>query len=108
MRLCTQILSLLLALGMTYPALATVITTPGKPVVGVNASCLAERACYYQDQAYSLGAVIEVKDHLLRCSKANDFESNGALKWQSLDSQDESKSEQPDADATPSKRYSVN
>lgn len=60
-------------------------STPKKTAVIVNSSDLKHRICYYQDQAYSLGALIEVGGYIMRCDNANDFESNGALKWITLD-----------------------
>ncbi|GLT19296.1 hypothetical protein GCM10007938_30780 [Vibrio zhanjiangensis] len=61
---------------------SNIITTPGKPVViGIDGSHAGKRVCYYQDQAYSLGAVLQVGDHYITCDRANDFETNGALKW---------------------------
>ncbi|CAM3219775.1 MULTISPECIES: DUF1496 domain-containing protein [Vibrio] len=83
---------------------ANVITTPGNAVIAIDGSEAAKRVCYYQDQGYSLGAVIQVGDHYMTCTQANDFETNGALKWAPLDSQTqaEPKESQPNV-----KRYSV-
>ncbi|WP_117234792.1 DUF1496 domain-containing protein [Vibrio maerlii] len=47
---------------------------------------MVKRVCYYDDKAYSEGAVIEVQTILLQCSSAHDFEQNGALKWNTLKS----------------------
>ncbi len=55
------------------------------PVVTLDASKLSERVCYYQNQAYSFGAIIQVGSYYMECKAANDFETNGALKWQRLD-----------------------
>lgn len=54
-------------------------TTTQLPLV-VNDD-IAKRVCYYQDQAYSEGAVIQIGEIYLACQRANDFETNGALKW---------------------------
>ncbi|MCK6261903.1 YnjH family protein [Vibrio sp. ZSDE26] len=62
-----------------------VISTPGKAIIGVNAGSIAKRVCYYQDQAYSLGSIVQVGEHYMVCKEANDFETNGALKWVHLE-----------------------
>ncbi len=77
------LLLLLMFSGITS---AKVISTPSKPIVAVDGSELAKRVCYYQDQAYSLGAVLQVGEHYLICTEANKYETNGALKWEPLKS----------------------
>ncbi len=42
---------------------------------------LGQRLCYYDDKAYTVGAVIKVDDVLIGCIAENDFETNGSLKW---------------------------
>ncbi|MGP8306021.1 YnjH family protein [Vibrio sp. YIC-376] len=42
---------------------------------------LGQRLCYYEDKAYTVGAVIKVDDVLIECAAENDFEMNGSLKW---------------------------
>nr|WP_236688463.1 DUF1496 domain-containing protein [Vibrio renipiscarius] len=59
-------------------------STPSKAAVIVDGSALNQRVCYYQDHAYSLGAVIEVGNTIIRCGEANEFETNGHLKWVTL------------------------
>ncbi|WP_260258775.1 YnjH family protein [Vibrio intestinalis] len=61
-----------------------VLRPPVKPVVVVDGAASSHRLCYYQDEAYSLGAVIKVDDYLLRCQEENDFETNGAVIWAAL------------------------
>ncbi|EGA70264.1 hypothetical protein VISI1226_13571 [Vibrio sinaloensis DSM 21326] len=73
--------------------------------VGVNANTVAQRVCYYQDQAYSEGAMLQVGDHIIQCASANDFETNGALKWQPIDKNHSPQIEQTDGAV---KRYKVN
>nr|WP_159654335.1 DUF1496 domain-containing protein [Vibrio atypicus] len=70
-----------------------VIALPNKAVVGigVDTAQLAKRVCYYQDQAYSMGAILQVGEHYLICQAANDFESNGQLKWAELDNEEQKK-----------------
>ncbi|WP_394127341.1 DUF1496 domain-containing protein [Vibrio hepatarius] len=103
-----KIAILWLSLVLVSPVMATIITTPAKPVIGINASEIAKRVCYYQDQAYSDGAILQVGEHYMVCKEANDFETNGALKWVHLDSN--SATEQQESDQAPKagKRYSVN
>lgn len=54
---------------------APTTTTATLPVV--VSDDIAKRVCYYQDQAYSEGAVIVVGEIYLVCQRANDFETNG-------------------------------
>tara|TARA_Y100001956_G_scaffold78566_1_gene90514 strand:+ start:2049 stop:2339 length:291 start_codon:yes stop_codon:yes gene_type:complete len=60
-----------------------VTALPNKAIVGigVDASQVTKRVCYYQDQAYSLGAILQVGEHYMICQAANDFETNGSLSW---------------------------
>lgn len=64
---------------------AKVISTPGKPIIAIDGGSMGTRVCYYQDQAYSEGALLQVGERYMTCQKANDFESNSALKWMSLE-----------------------
>ncbi|EJI2331333.1 YnjH family protein [Vibrio cholerae] len=64
---------------------APTTTTATLPVV--VSDDIAKRVCYYQDQAYSEGAVIVVGEIYLVCQRANDFETNGPLKWLPLNGQ---------------------
>ncbi|CAK4067412.1 DUF1496 domain-containing protein [Vibrio sp. 16] len=50
--------------------------------IGVDANQVGKRVCYYQDQAYSLGAILQVGEHYLICQAANKFETNGSLLWE--------------------------
>ncbi|MGF1910612.1 YnjH family protein [Vibrio kasasachensis] len=56
-------------------------STPNRAAIVVDAENINHRVCYYQDKAFSLGALLEVGGYLLRCEEANNFESNGRLKW---------------------------
>ncbi len=42
---------------------------------------LGQRICYYDDKAYTAGAVIKVDDIVIVCANENKFEMNGSLKW---------------------------
>jgi hypothetical protein len=69
---------------------AKVITTPGSDVgaaVLLSDSKLGKRVCYYNDKAYSLGAVINVEGVVLQCVAEQGFEMNGQLKWKALKSE---------------------
>lgn len=72
-----------------------VISTPGKPIIGVNATEVGKRVCFYQDMAYSEGAILEVGEHYLICQSVNDFETNGQLKWFQLDSEQNATQQEP-------------
>lgn len=74
--------------------------------IGVDATHVAQRVCYYQDHAYSEGAMIQVGDHVIQCAAANHFETNGALKWQPINKENDPGDEQAVESAI--KRYSVN
>ncbi len=39
------------------------------------------RVCYYNNAAYSIGAILQVGDHLLTCKEATSFETNGQVRW---------------------------
>ncbi|HAS6199144.1 TPA: DUF1496 domain-containing protein [Vibrio vulnificus] len=75
------------------PAVAKTVSTGDKVVAVVAAESSARlRVCYYQDQAYSIGAVLNVEGVLLECVAEKSFETNGALKWQQIKIKDEPKS----------------
>lgn len=103
----TRFILVTLAL-VSWPTMANIIATPAKPVIGINASEIAKRVCYYQDQAYSDGAILQVGEHYMVCKEANDFETDGALKWVHLETG--SAPEQQESQQVPKagKRYSVN
>lgn len=71
----------MLILLWSFSAAASNITLPAKPVIGINAAELAKRVCYYQDHAYSQGAILQVGEHYLTCEPANNFETHGVLQW---------------------------
>ncbi|WP_244204711.1 DUF1496 domain-containing protein [Vibrio rhodolitus] len=56
-------------------------TTPNRTAVVVNSQQANHRICFYQDQAYSEGALLEVGGFVMRCENANQYETNGSLKW---------------------------
>ncbi|WP_394246189.1 DUF1496 domain-containing protein [Vibrio profundi] len=83
-------LCMLLVIG--FPAYANkVISTPSRGIAVVTDANLGSRVCYYEDKAYSLGAVLNVSGVLIECIEEKDFELNGALKWKALDLKSEPK-----------------
>ncbi len=91
-----RVFTLLLLLASTNVAASNhVISTPGKAIIGVNATEVGKRVCFYQDMAYSEGAILQVGDHYLTCQSANDFETNGQLKWFQLDSEQNATQQEP-------------
>jgi len=61
------------------------ISIPAAPVV-VDGN-IGKRVCYYQDQAYSEGALLQVGEMYMVCQAANKFETNGQLKWIKLEAE---------------------
>lgn len=59
-------------------------STPSRAAIVVDAQAANHRLCFYQDQAFSQGALLEIGGYLMRCDDANEFESNGRLKWVTL------------------------
>lgn len=96
----------LLLIMLPTPLIANTLATPAKPIIGINASEMAKRVCYYQDQAYSDGAVIQVGDYYMSCSAANPREKNGPLKWHNLQQSETPANSERKSGA--GKRYSVN
>jgi len=99
-------LSLIFAV-ISLPTIANTITTPTKPIVAIDASEMNKRVCYYQDLAYSDGAILQVGEHYMVCSAANSFETNGVLKWNPLDEQATQETETK-ANTKAVKRHSTN
>ncbi|MDE1338085.1 DUF1496 domain-containing protein [Vibrio aestuarianus] len=73
------LLSTLLIAPLTVTA--KVISTPSNPLVVTGTGKSQQRVCYYNDKAYSIGAVLQVGEVYMLCKEANDFEKNGALRW---------------------------
>lgn len=63
------------------------VSTP-KPAVILDGAQLDKRVCYYEDKAYSEGAVLQVGEVYLLCQRANRIETNGPLKWGQLNQAD--------------------
>ena len=65
------------------------ISMPAKAAVVVTQSGSQQRVCYYNDRAYSVGAIVEVSGVVIKCAAENDFETNGALGWVEIIKKDE-------------------
>jgi hypothetical protein len=77
-----KVLLVLMSLFSSTSAMANrIISTKEKGVVVVTQSNNKHRVCYYNDKAYSIGAVIEVSGVVIKCTAENDFETNSALAW---------------------------
>ncbi len=63
------------------PLFAKSYSTPESKTLVVADGKLDQRICYYDDKAYTKGAVIKVDELVFVCANENDFETNGALKW---------------------------
>lgn len=63
------------------PFFAKSYSTPENKALIVADGKVGQRICYYDDKAYTTGAVINVEGVLLMCTAENDFETNGSLKW---------------------------
>ncbi|EKO3845782.1 YnjH family protein [Vibrio harveyi] len=62
-------------------AMAKSYNTPDSKALVVADGKLGQRVCYYDDKAYTTGAVLNIDGVLLMCTDENDFETNGSLKW---------------------------
>ncbi len=71
---------------------AKTVSTPAAVPVVVDGN-VGKRVCYYQDQAYSEGALLQVGELYMICQAANKFETNGQLKWVQLESKEKKASE---------------
>ena len=69
------------ALVFSSVVLAKSYSTPDTKALVVADGKLEQRVCYYDDKAYTTGAVLNVEGILLMCTDDNDFETNGLLKW---------------------------
>ncbi|MBW3695526.1 DUF1496 domain-containing protein [Vibrio sp. T187] len=86
------ILGAVCALMLVPSTLANkVISTPARSAVVVSDVNARARVCYYEDKAYSLGAVLNISGVLIECISEQDFELNGSLKWKQLDQKSEPK-----------------
>ncbi|MCL9782704.1 YnjH family protein [Vibrio sp. S4M6] len=71
--------------GMSFAEVISLPQHSARNAVVVNAQNMKSRVCYYQDQAYSLGAILQVGKFYMVCNPANKFETNGALKWEAYE-----------------------
>lgn len=70
----------------------TANTISTKPALELNVNAGSEPVCFYADQRYSKGSVIEMGKQLFVCEREKSFEQNGRLSWQRfpLESSDKS------------------
>ncbi|EDP60506.1 YnjH family protein [Vibrio sp. AND4] len=69
------------ALAFPSVVIAKIYSTPDTQALVIANGKLGQRICYYEDKAYTFGAVLNVEGVLLMCTDENDFENNSALKW---------------------------
>lgn len=72
------------ALGWALLALSATVsanTISTRPSVELNLSSDLEPVCFYADQRYSRGSVIEMGKQLFVCEREQSFEQNGRLSW---------------------------
>ena len=68
-----------LLLGSTAVAAQTIHT---RPALELNLNSDVEPACFYADQRYSKGSIIEMAKQPFICEREKSFEQNGRLSWQ--------------------------
>lgn len=56
-------------------------TMSTQPALELNVNAGLEPVCFYADQRYSKGAVIEMGKQLFVCEREKSFEQNGRLSW---------------------------
>ncbi|PTO98249.1 DUF1496 domain-containing protein [Vibrio sp. 10N.286.48.B8] len=92
-RIKRQILTIFVILSAVLCSISAstneIISTPAKAAVVVTQSGSQQRVCYYNDRAYSVGAIVEVSGVVIKCAAENDFETNGALGWVEIIKKDE-------------------
>lgn len=68
---------------VSFPSLSKTYTPPSNKHSGViiDNNRVPMRVCYYQDQAYSEGALLQVGSETMECKSTNTFETNGQLRW---------------------------
>ena len=65
-----------------------------RPAVELNVNSDLEPACYYADQRYSKGSIIEMAKQPFICEREKTFEQNGRLIWQPFPLNSQSQSQQ--------------
>lgn len=60
----------------------TANTIRTQPALELNVNAGVEPVCFYADQRYSKGSVIEMGKQLFVCEREKSFEQNGRLSWQ--------------------------
>lgn len=57
-------------------------TINSRPALELNLNSDLEPACFYADQRYSKGSIIEMAKQPFICEREKTFEQNGRLSWQ--------------------------
>ena len=70
-----------LLLGSTAAMAAPHVMTT-QPLLDLSVNTDVEPACFYADQRYSKGAIIEMAQQPFICEREKTFEQNGRLSWQ--------------------------
>lgn len=81
----TRLILLSSLIAFPWISNAKVVSTPNTAVVVGVGSDIGKRVCYYQDKSYSVGALLKVGDYYMICKAENAYETNGALKWFTLE-----------------------
>ncbi|PSU09504.1 DUF1496 domain-containing protein [Photobacterium ganghwense] len=81
------VLGISVAAAFSAPAIAKVneVSMKPQPTITLEGELTQHRACFYDGKKYSLGAVISVGAVLLECVPEKSFETNGKLRWQTLE-----------------------
>lgn len=66
---------------LAFSATVSANTISTRPPVELNIASGLEPVCFYADQRYSRGAVIEMGKQLFVCEREQSFEQNGRLSW---------------------------
>ena len=71
----------LLLLGSTAVLAAPHTITTTRPALELQVNSDLAPACFYADQRYSKGSIIEMAKQPFICERENTFEQNGRLSW---------------------------
>ncbi|MCG3863941.1 DUF1496 domain-containing protein [Photobacterium sp. Ph5] len=75
---------------LSLPTQAKTYNAAGTPEVessiefNLDGQATNQRLCFYDDKAYSLGAIITIDGFKLECVTEKSIETNGRLMWKSL------------------------
>ena len=75
---------------LSLPTQAKNYSVTDKPEVepsiefNLDGKVINQRLCFYEDKAYSLGAIVDIGGYKLQCAVENEVELNGRLMWKNL------------------------